>query len=339
MLLVLLAAATVAAGADVDYFHKTYAEAEKVAKAEGKPLYLHFTTTWCGWCRRIENDVYKKPEGKKALAGFVCASLDCTVPRGEQATGTTKFNIDLMRKNGGGGYPFLLMLTPDGVRLHTIGGYKPLPAFQKEIATAEANYGKYKAFQTYAAQADKTTYEYNAKALDFYSETSAWAKAAEAAAALKKLDPQFKKGKAALASFAVLQGARLSKADAARIAALEDEAIAHDPTNAAGYLEKVLWGRAARLARTAQSQGGAAKQQATQQAIAALDLLLKKAEKLSNRANTHGYIGFLNFRAGRLDEALAAMNKALELEGNGPGAKRYKAYIDMFQKAKAKAQK
>ena len=51
-LLAVLATAAVAAGADFDYFHKTYAKAEKLAKAGDKPLYLHFTTTWCGWCRR-----------------------------------------------------------------------------------------------------------------------------------------------------------------------------------------------------------------------------------------------------------------------------------------------
>ena len=323
-----------AAGQDFDYFHKTYADAEKAAKKDGKPLYLHFTTTWCGWCRRIENDVYKKPEGKQALSGFACATLDCTVAKGKEPSKEAAFNLELMKKYGGSGYPFLVMLTADGVLLHKIGGYKPLDAFKQEIVTAEANLKKLKDFEAYTATADKSTYEYNAKALEFYSSTSAWAKAAEAAEGLQKLDPKFARGHGALASYALLNAAQGTKADAAKLAALEDQVIQHDPKNADGYMEKALWGRATRLVRAGRTDDAEAKAKALQQAIDAITTLLAKAEKLSDKANVSGYLGFLNFQAERFDEAIAQMKKALELEGEGRRAATYKRYIDTFQKAK-----
>ena len=80
--------------ADVKDFHTTYAGAVQAAKAQGKPLYLHFTTTWCGWCRKIEKDIYASPEGKKMLKNFVAASLDCTVPRGQKPTAEVQRNLD-----------------------------------------------------------------------------------------------------------------------------------------------------------------------------------------------------------------------------------------------------
>jgi tetratricopeptide (TPR) repeat protein len=322
-----------AAAGDFDYFHRNYADAEKVARKEGKPLYLHFTTIWCGWCRRIENDIYKQPEGKKALSPFVCATLDCTVPRGQRPTGTAAFNQNLMRKYGGGGYPFLVIVTVEGDVLHTILGYKPMAPFKEELAKAAENFRKLKAFRAYAAKADKSSYEYNAKALECYSALGSWRKAAAAAATVKKLDPQFKKGRAALASFALLVAA--GSADESRIAALENEVIRHDPKNAEGYLEKVLLARASRLYRSAaQSADEARKKAGMQQAIDAISLLLKKAEKLSDRANVYGYLGWLNMKAGKNEEAIAAMEKAIKLDPNGRLAAMLKQLIEQMKRAR-----
>jgi tetratricopeptide (TPR) repeat protein len=326
--------AGLARAADFDYFHRTYADAEKIARKEGKPLYLHFTTVWCGWCRRIENDIYKLPEGKKALSPFVCATLDCTVPRGQRPTGTAAFNQNLMRKYGGGGYPFLVIVTPDGDVLHKILGYKPMAAFKEEVGKAAENYQKLKAFQAYAAKADKSGYEYNAKALEFYSATGSWRKAAEAAAAVKKLDPQFKKGRAALASFALLQAAGPESEE--KTAALEDDVVRHDPRNAEGYLEKVLWARASRIYRSAAQSGDeTVKKARTQQAVDALSLLLKKAEKLSDRADVYGFMGWLSMKAGKNDEAIAAMEKSIELAPKSRRAAMLKQLIEQMKKAKA----
>jgi len=325
--------AGLAAAGDFDYFHKTYADAEKVARKEGKPLYLHFTTVWCGWCRRIENDIYKLPEGKKALSPFVCATLDCTAPRGQRPTGTAAFNQNLMRKYGGGGYPFLVIVTVEGDVLHKILGYKPMAAFKEDLATAGGNFQKLKAFQAYAAKADKSSYEYNAKALEFYSATGSWQKAGAAAAAVRKLDPQFKKGHGGLASFALLLAA--GSADETRIAALENDVIRHDPKNAQGYLEKVLRVRASRLYRSAARSGDETLKKAkTQQAVDALLLLLKKAEKLSDRADVYGLMGWLNMKAGKNEEAIAAMEKSIELAPNGRSAAMLKQLIEQLKRAR-----
>jgi thioredoxin-related protein len=324
-----------AGAADFDYFHRTYAEAEKVAKKEGKPLYLHFTTRWCGWCRRIENDIYKLPEGKKALSPFACATLDCTVPQGQRPSENAAFNQKLMDRYRGPGYPYLVMVTPDGVILNRITGYKPMAAFKEDLAKAEANLKKYQALQAYAAKADKTSYDYHLKALEFYSDTTAWDQAGEAAAALKKLDPELKKGKGALISYALLRAAP-DKADDAKVTALEDAVIRHDAKNQAGYLEPVLWSRASRRFNQGYRQRDEAqKARRTQEAIDAIRQLIKQAEKLSDPVNTYGYLGWLNMRAGRNDEAITALEKALALDPDGPRAPMLKRMIEQAKNAKA----
>ena len=323
-----------ATGAEFDYFHRTYADAEKVARKEGKPLYLHFTTSWCGWCRRIENDVYKLPGGKKALSPFVCATLDCTVPRGQKPSKVAAFNQQLMRKYGGGGYPFLVMVTADGDVLHKISGYKPLEAFKVDITRAEENFQKLKAFQAYAAKANKAGYEYNAKALSFYSDTGSWDKAATAAAAIKKLDPTFKKGQAATASYAILRGVKTN--NKARIVALEDEVIRHDPKNAEGYLQKVLWGRAARAyGTTARNPDKKVQKAGALEGAKALKQLVASAEKVSNEANVYGFLGYLSAKAGLDDEAVTALEKAIQLEPTSRRVPMLKKLLQDIKKAKA----
>jgi protein disulfide-isomerase len=321
---------------DWDYFSKTYAAAEKVAKAEGKPLYLHFTTTWCGWCRKIEKDIYSAEEGKKALSPFACATLDCTEPKDGEPSADVKFNLDLMKKYGGQGYPFLVMMTPDGVLLHSFAGYKPLPAFKEELAVAEKNFKKFRDFDAYAAKADKAGLEYNLKAMDLYSSTGAWAKAGEAAEVVKKLDPKAEKSDAAVVAFSILQAAEERKDPAEKVQPLEEEVLKADPKNEKGYMEKVLFGRAQELLAGA-GRGPNRDKAKLEQAAAALQMLLDKAAKVSDKTNVYGFMGFIQFQAGKFDEAIASMQKARELEAGGARAATFDRYVEAIKKAKAAA--
>jgi thioredoxin-related protein len=330
------ALAVPALAGDWDYFHKTYADAEKAAKAEGKPLYLHFTTTWCGWCRKIEKDIYSDEEGKKALSSFVCATLDCTEPKGGESSADVKFNIDLMRKYGGRGYPFLVMMTTDGALLHSFAGYKALPDFKEELATAEKNYKPFKDFDAYAAKADKAGLEYNLKAMDLYSSHGAWAKAGPAAEIVKKLDPKSEKSDPAVVAFSILQAAKGRNESAEKVQPMEEEVLKADPKNEKGYMEKMLFGRAQGLVHSAGSGPNRDKAK-LDQAAAALQMLLDKAAKTADKTNVYVFMGFIRYQAGQFDEAMASMQKARELAGDGPRAAEVQQYVEAIKKAKAQA--
>jgi len=44
-------------------WHTNIDEAIAVSKVENKPLFLFFTgSDWCGWCIRLQNEVFKTPE-------------------------------------------------------------------------------------------------------------------------------------------------------------------------------------------------------------------------------------------------------------------------------------
>ncbi len=44
-------------------WHTDLNKATEIARQEQKPLFLFFTgSDWCGWCIRLQNEVFKKPE-------------------------------------------------------------------------------------------------------------------------------------------------------------------------------------------------------------------------------------------------------------------------------------
>jgi len=118
-------------------FLDNLADAREQARQTGKPIFIHFTTDWCGWCRKIERDVYGSAQGAQALTDFIPVSLDCTV-RGKQgqALAAAQANKRLMDEYGGRGYPFLVVLAPDGTLLHKFSGYRPVGQFVEELNQA-----------------------------------------------------------------------------------------------------------------------------------------------------------------------------------------------------------
>ncbi len=313
--------ASVAPADNLEGFAKTYADAQKSAKASGKPMYLHFTTTWCGWCRKIESDVYAKPEGKKALADFVTASLDCTVDKGEQPSPEAKINLELMRKFGGSGYPFLVILTPEGDLLHSWAGYAPMPQFETELKKALANYKEYKEFVAYAAKADKSGYEYNARAMALYSKMTRTDAALEAARLVRKLDPDNKKGDAAAATLVQIRAALAAQGETKDLLA---DLKKFDGANDKGLLEQGYWDVAMTALNASQMDRGAA----------LLVELTESAKKLVQAQQVYGTLAIVYARQGKLDDASKAIDKAIAADPASPVVERLKEIQAKIKEAK-----
>src|SRR5262245_4891497 len=46
------------------------------ARAEKKVVFVDFSTEWCGWCKKLEQEVFSRPEVAKAMTGFVNVHVD-----------------------------------------------------------------------------------------------------------------------------------------------------------------------------------------------------------------------------------------------------------------------
>lgn len=116
-LVLLLSSASLALAAG-DGWLTDWESAKAKAKAENKPILLNLTgSDWCGWCIKIEKDVFSQQAFKDFAAEHLIL-MEADFPRKkEQAAVLKKQNKDLEKKYLNEGYPTIWLLDADGNKL------------------------------------------------------------------------------------------------------------------------------------------------------------------------------------------------------------------------------
>lgn len=101
-----------------------YEKALEQAKKENKKVLLDFTgSDWCGWCIKLDKDVFSKPEFKEyAQKNLVLVEVD--FPQGKALPKKTKEQNEKLRDQYKvQGFPTLVLLDSDGKTLGELVGY------------------------------------------------------------------------------------------------------------------------------------------------------------------------------------------------------------------------
>jgi len=125
-----------AAGWD-DNYDKAIAQ----AKAEKKLVLLDFTgSDWCGWCIKLDKEVFSKPEFKEyAKANLVLVEVDFPNSK-PQSKKLKEQNQKLQKEHGIQGYPTIIVLNSEGKKVGQLGYQEGGPA--PFIAKLDALKGK-----------------------------------------------------------------------------------------------------------------------------------------------------------------------------------------------------
>lgn len=102
-----------------------YEAAVRKAKKENKKLLLNFTgSDWCGWCIRLDREVFSKEQFVDyAKKNLVCVKLD--FPRSKQLSAEeAKQNQQLASKHGVMGFPTILIVNADNEDVLLKTGYQ-----------------------------------------------------------------------------------------------------------------------------------------------------------------------------------------------------------------------
>jgi thioredoxin-related protein len=109
---------------------------EGLAAAAGgtRPIIVDVYTDWCGWCKRMDRDVYARSDVSGYLnEHFVMVRLNAESAERVTYTGRSM----TARALAGGfqvtGYPTTIFLRPDGTRLVNVPGYVPAEKFLKLV--------------------------------------------------------------------------------------------------------------------------------------------------------------------------------------------------------------
>ena len=95
-----------------------------------RPVLVDVYTDWCGWCKRMDRDVYARPDVQDYLAKrFVVVKLDAESAARVHWEGREMTSRALAQRLGVTGYPTTIFLDAKGRRLGSVPGYVPAGQF------------------------------------------------------------------------------------------------------------------------------------------------------------------------------------------------------------------
>jgi len=120
-------------------WNKSYADAQKKAKSGNRLIFVDLFADWCGWCHKMEQEVFPSETFQKATDDMVLLRLN-TEDGGDGTKLAQRFNVNSL--------PTFLILTADDSVAGVLRGYAPAKEFVNEMKVTQ---GKYTDFQKRAA--------------------------------------------------------------------------------------------------------------------------------------------------------------------------------------------
>jgi len=106
------------------------------AKAEEKHVFIDFTAKWCGWCKKMDQETFSRPEVIEMInTNFVPVKVDADSKHELNIDGYKITEKNLTRHEFGvRGFPSYWFLKPDGTKLAKIRGYQPANYMMEVLA-------------------------------------------------------------------------------------------------------------------------------------------------------------------------------------------------------------
>jgi thiol-disulfide isomerase/thioredoxin len=102
-----------------------YRQASARSRVTGKPLFIDIYTDWCGWCKKLDTDVFPDPRVQKLARSFVMLKLNAEGPDAPYA-----------KAFGETGYPALYFVSSQNRILGNFGGYVDANTFANGMQQA-----------------------------------------------------------------------------------------------------------------------------------------------------------------------------------------------------------
>ncbi len=108
----------------------SFDEALVRARAEKKLVFVDLYADWCGWCTRMDEDVFTNERVQTALLGYIPIKVDAD--RGGRSV-AARYRVS--------GLPTFLLVNGDGEVVGRFDGYMPVDAFLLRLARSSGARG------------------------------------------------------------------------------------------------------------------------------------------------------------------------------------------------------
>ena len=102
-------------------------EALAVAKSSNRRMMVDFYTDWCGWCKKLDAEVFATQKFMDAARNFVLVKINAE--KGKGVSLAQKYNVD--------SFPRIIFMDKNGAVVHEVSGYMPLEPFLAEMRKAQ----------------------------------------------------------------------------------------------------------------------------------------------------------------------------------------------------------
>lgn len=106
-----------------------------LAKEKNKHIFIDFKTGWCGYCKKMDRDVFSKQEIISILNNdFIPVKVDGDSQNELEIDGYKITEQNLAKHSFKvTGYPTFAWLTPDGQKITAISGYRPVDYMKQAL--------------------------------------------------------------------------------------------------------------------------------------------------------------------------------------------------------------
>ncbi len=130
LLCLMLVAVSARPAAAADAGWRSWDAGLREARAAGRPVVVDVYTDWCGWCKRMDRDVYARRDVQEYLASkFVVVRLNAESRAAASYEGRSWSSQALAERLGVTGYPTTVFLASTGAQLGAVPGYLPPERF------------------------------------------------------------------------------------------------------------------------------------------------------------------------------------------------------------------
>jgi thioredoxin-related protein len=135
----------------------SYSEAISIAKETNKKVLVDVFTTWCGWCKKMDKDVYANAEIKAYLEkNFVLAKLNAESLKQHTLDSATVTEAQISKAFGITGYPTTLFLNNEGKAITLIPGYIKVDVFKNVLIFINEEFYKTTSWDDFLKQKTQT---------------------------------------------------------------------------------------------------------------------------------------------------------------------------------------